>query len=488
MARPKRKTAEKPDYIGITLNKAGDNATADIYQTYERNEVPGGDTSNPGEKNSAYAKARKIARTNYWLREFLKIKFNVMNYGLWIAPASDDGQAPDPKDVEKLAKWMSKKVPLPEFKGNATDTDIGVPSGAEITNGELVRKFIKDAWREYLLLNSVIAFWRDDLLPITLRHERCRYKDVFGTETLFYQHGLGLKEIALLPKEQQDRFKSKSEIAIDWNEGEYFKVLKDELTGDGLPWPDIQAIFRTIDTMESMEMGESTYAFSGRQHFRHHLVGHPIESGPMAGKPVHFWKTERGKKIREIFENKKGFLGDYCGNFDHELKYWHEDINYFDEDKWKSPEHRLNMWGGPLAQMMIEKQTNPFLSQLLRAEGDTLRGDMATFLESAINQGFGPKPEIKVGWSNLIFNDSRVLAEYLKFGVSCGAVSQQTWREECGFNDVRERQRKEQEALAVKKDKTMFQPAYDPAHGDPNQLDAGGKPAGGSDADSKNQA
>jgi hypothetical protein len=223
-------------------------------------------------------------------------------------------------------------------------------------------------------------------------------------------------------------------------------------------------------------------------HFRHWKCGHEIKQGNMAGKPTHFWKKKIGDALRAIFSDKLGFLGDYTGNFDQSLEYPHEDVKYFDEAKWKSPEHQLIAWGGPIAEMMVADSLRPFINQMFKSEVLECRARMKLFLESVINQAFAPPVDLKICWSNTIFHDSKTQADLLNFGLTSGPISQSTWREEAGLNDARENAKKEQEAKDAGKGKTKFEPMFDAAHGDPQQQATakGGRPTGGTNADNQN--
>ena len=111
---------------------------------------------------------------------------------------------------------------------------------------------------------------------------------------------------------------------------------------------------------------------------------------------------------------------------------------------------------------------------------------MGKFLESVINQAWKPPVPIRIEWSNTIFQDARVAAEDRKAGVSMGALSHQTWREEAGFNDALEQTRKQQEGDEAEKNPAKFRPPFDAAHGDTELKSKGGKPAGPKDGDNTN--
>jgi hypothetical protein len=493
MAKSRKSTSREPREIGRLLGKAGDNAVTESYLQYSRNEVPGGDTSNQGQQNAAYEAARKLARSHYWLKGFLPTKVAVYNFGLRFSAGSKSKKGAkvakrNSKEAQSLRDWLDAPVKVAAAT-NLNENDvkqIGVASGAEITNRERIQKFIKDVWNEFLLLDNVIIGWTDTLpQPVVLPLEKCRYTDVLGIETLFYLHGLSEQQRKLLPPEDQERF-AEPEIMFDPTEGEFFRVLKLEQTGNGLAWPSIQSIFRTIRTTESMEIGESAYAYVGKMKFRHWKKGHEIKNGAMAGKPAHFWRKENSKTIQNVFEGKIGFLGDFCSNFDFALEFPHEDQEYFDEAKWKSPEHRLIKWGGSLAEILHDKGRAADLMLILKAQVTDTRNEMARLLESVINQAFDAPVPIKIGWSNTIFNTLQLAAEDRKFGLMSGSLSQSTWRAESGFDDELESEKKEEEAALVASNPELFKPGWDMSHGDP-ELKKGGKPGGKADGDNKNQ-
>jgi len=234
-----------------------------------------------------------------------------------------------------------------------------------------------------------------------------------------------------------------------------------------------------------LEIGESSYAFNGRLKWRHHKVGHPIEGGKMEGSPTHFVNKKRADQIHKVWDNKRGSMGDWVGNFDHEVSFPHEPIEFYKADKWASVERRLTLWGGPTAQLIVAQGQTPMagLMKLLKAEICAERAALKGFLQSVIEQAFEPPVPVELGWSNMIFADSRIESELLKFGVTAGAISQATYREEFGLDNAAEELRKEAEAAEVASNPQKFRPAFDAAHGD-QQQDQGGKPAGTKDKDS----
>lgn len=459
--------------IGMFLgsSRAADNGVSDLYSTYNTNEVP-----STSSLTTIFSRCRTIVEDNYWINRFIENKINVMNYGLSLSPgvnkkANTKTENASIDDINKLDEWLASSVEIDAGKIDQQDIKtLGIPSATPITYQELIERFIEDSWKEFIKLDSVIAFWSDSSpFPVTLPPESCRYTDKFGVETLFYTHGMSKSDLKLLPPDEQKTFMENesiiSEIPIDGGKGEFFKVLKSERVGFGLSVPGIYSIFRAAGASESMEISESSYAFSGRMKFRHHKVGHAISYGPMAGKNTYFWKPERSKSIRGIFSDKLGFLGDYISNFDHTLEYPHEDISFFDEKKWKSVEHRFVEWGGPLAVLLTPEAKVPFSFTLLAAEAKRTRRKMKMFLETVINLAFKAPCPIQITWSNLIFNDPTILQQYLKDGTTLGAVSHHTWRDVVGFDEEREQQRLKDQADDVAANPSKYSPPYDPAHG-----------------------
>lgn len=487
--RTSRNAKARDHSIGQLLNKAGDGATVETFVAHETASVPKQDIA---ELNAAIEKARLVIEGNYWLKNYFKLKRSIFNFGLQVNPfveAKKKKSASKKKDTEldKLNEWLDTEVPVLKTAGTAgtPDNAVGVPGKVFKTNRERVMKFVREAWDEFLMLECCIAYWSDSLdYAVTLPPERCRYKDILGIETLFYRHGLGAQELKLLPPDVQERFKT-AEILVSEADGDFFKVVKTARTGFGIGLPSIQSIFRVAATLDSMQVGEHAYAYAGKMKFRHWKIGHEIKQGPMAGKATHFWTAKMATALRGVFENKVGFLGDYTSRHDFALEYPHEKVEYFDEDKWKSPEHQLIQWGGPVASMLIASGVTPFLAQLLRAEVEEARNVMKEFLESVVFAAFAPPVPIELSWSNTVFLETSVLIDVLKTGLAGGAISQSTWRSIAGFDDAKEAQKKIEEAEARKTNPEQFEPAFDASHGTAEAMaaKANGKPGGKKDKD-----
>jgi hypothetical protein len=477
--------------IGRVLARAGDQAETLTWSEYSRTEVPGGDTSSEAEKKDAYAKARLLARTNYWLRGYFSVKRAILDYGFTIeATSGKKGKklaAPTDKEIAAVQDYLGSEIPPSTVYDKAQAETLGVPSGALKSYNEYIHKLREDVWNELFVEDHCVGFWTDNQLPVVLPIEKCRYRDILGIETMFYTHGLSSSDLKFFPPEVAKRF-AKAEIALDPAQGEYFKVIKSEMVGNGFGWPSIQSVFPALATIGNMQKGESVYSFLNRLKFRQHLCGYPIESGPMAGKSSQHLKEPRALGIQKIFENKTGNLGDVVTNFDHKITVDHEDIAYYGKEKWESPEHQLTMWGGPIAMIFqYGEGVLPYISQFLRAEAAMYREKVGNFLTSVLNQSMDFPVPVKVTWSNMIFENPQLMAEYLKTALSGGVISQSSFREHVGMNDAREKAKKVAEAVEVKAAPENFQPAYDPNHGDPAALASkGGKPAGKPDGDNQN--
>ena len=486
-----RRVVPQSKAIGESHNKAGDNVISESFTTYTRNEVPGGDTSSDSGKIAAFTKARNIARSNYWLRAYFQSKLDHVIYGLSFTAGSESSKAEGSKSEKarpSLEDWLNQPIKLVAEALDENDAkSVGIAGGADITNRVKLTKFVRDAAYEFLVQDNVIASWTDGMeSAVTLPLEQCRYLDTLGIETLFYRHGLTTQQIKLLPPEDQERYKE-AELNFDPEKGEYFSVLKNERTGSGLAWPSVQSVFRCAATMESMEMGESYYAYGGRVKLRHWKKGHEIKQGQHAGKPTHFWKTEHSRLIQRVFENKSGHFGDFVTNFDLALEHPHESTDYYDQKKWESPEHRLKTWGGAIAYLISEKGRSEDLMQAVKAQILAIREPLTMFLEGVINQAWNTPTPIKIRFSNTVFAAARIAAEDRKFGVTSGSLTHSTWRQEAGYDDQQESLKKEAEAKEFASNPQKFMPPFDPAHGVQDTPPAGGSPEGEKHSDNTNQ-
>ena len=458
--RPAAKSALTSKALHKTMGRAmaaNSSTQTLVFETQARTEHPDQDI------NATFERARYYAKESSFLTRFLPLKRAVLNYGLKIKPAPNKGKKPTPQEVEKLNAWLDEPTNLTfeDYTDPSTREVIGIEVNA--ANREMIAKFVQDIWNEFILLDNAIALWLDGQpYAAVLPPEKCTYADKLGVPVLKYTHGLSQQEIALLPSDQQERFRL-SVVTINPKFGEHFKVLKRARIGDGFSWPALYSIFRLLGEVESKEVGMNAMGFAMRKVTRHHKLGHEIKSGDRAGKPTHFWNQQRSDAVKKLFVNVVG-LDDFTSNFDHDIQFPWPDMEYFDETCWKGSCMRLNDWGGPLAAMLAAKGVMPYLAPALKAQCLDDRRVVGEFLNQVINAAYAPPMPVAVAWSNLIFNDARLQSELLKFAALQGWTSVQTGQEEVGLNSEEEEDRKLVEAQDADA-RRKYGPMFDPAHG-----------------------
>ena len=457
MSAPKRPAKRRPTGKHTGQAMAANSSTQTlVFETQAR-------TEHPSDLNTTFERARYYAKESSFLNRFLPLKRAVLNYGMKIKPAPAKGKKPTPQEVEKLNAWLDEpsSVTFEDYTDPATREVIGIEVNA--TNREMIAKFVNDIWNEFILLDNAVALWLDgQQYAAILPPEKCEFTDTLGVPILRYTHGLSQQEIALLPPEQQERFR-KSVVIINPREGEHFKVLKRARAGDGFSWPNIYSIFRLLGEVESKEVGMNAMGYCFRKVTRHHKLGHEIKSGDRAGKPIHFWNQQRSDAVKKLWVNVIG-VDDFTSNFDHTVEFPWPNLEYFDELCWKGSNLRLNDWGGPLAAMLVAKGVMPYLAPALKAECLDDRRLVGEFLSQCVNLAYLPPVPITVGWSNLIFNDSRLQSELLKFAALQGWTSVRTGQEESGLNPEEEEERKLVESQDPEA-KAKYGPLYDAPHG-----------------------
>jgi hypothetical protein len=196
---------------------------------------------------------------------------------------------------------------------------------------------------------------------------------------------------------------------------------------------------------------------------RWHKVGHKIDSGDRAGKPLHFFTKDRAAAIKKLWVDVAG-VDDYVSNFDEDIQYPWPEAKMFSADYYQSSTKRLEDWGGPLAIMLRAQGVMPYLMPLLRAQAMEDRRKMKAFLVPLINESFAPPVPMNIAWSNMIFNEARLAAELVKFGATNGMLSVETTTDAIGADSKVEAERKLAEAND-KEFKKKFAPIYDASHG-----------------------
>lgn len=417
----------------------------------------------PSSLNQVFEQCRKLSKESHFLSAYLPLKVSFYNYGF--TPTA--GPLAKGNAATELEEWLSEEVSTDVEYTNPQRPTEKIKVELLATNRELIQQFAHDLWYEWLLLDNAVPFWIDDdsPMPTLLMPEKCRFEDKFGIPILYYTHGLSRQETALLPDEQRKRFDAQGEILLDAESGEHFKVIKRGPVGSGFVTPRLYAAAMAFGEAESKETGLHALAFLLRCATRQHKLGHEITNGPHAGKNLHFWKKERALEVLRQFEKRTG-PHEFTSNFDHEISYPWADPKVFDDVVFKGTNRRLAEWGGPIAQMLLAEKVVDGALGFLRAEVTEDRQLIANVLNTVIRKKFNPPEnlDVRVAWSDLIFNDPKQAAELLKFAMQSGAASVTTVRKWIGLRPEEEEANKVKEIDDPDYQKKLL-PAFDMSHG-----------------------
>jgi hypothetical protein len=394
------------------------------------------DRERPEDIRATFKLAREWHKQNWFVEQVNLLKAAFYNYGLRIAAADKAGRA-------KLKAWLD-------------DPD----------QRESLLRYIDTVWDEWLLLDNVVSFWREEkeMTPYILLGETCTYSDAMGIEKL--KVNLGYKKHQLegadLSQEEVRRYTSQ-EITLSEDFDEFFRVLTRGARGSGFVVPRLYRVFRTLSQNESMEVGETMLAYAGRLVLRFHQLGFEVRSGSNSAKQAEYlWKKKRADAIEKFFKGRQGFA-ETTGQFDHKISYVWVDPKQYDGRKWETIVNRMLWWAGPLGFMMLAKSVSPFLLQMLKAQAEKDRRRVAAHLESVINAGFNIGAKVKLSWSNRCFYDSRLAWDMVKSLMQQGPLSLTSSLEEADFDPETEAERKRDEASA-ERDKELL-PKFDANHG-----------------------
>lgn len=442
-------------------------------------------TETPTDVKEALEQTRIWYKKSFFIQDIVKTKLALFNYGFQVKAEDNDADDSDDegesKSNDRLDAWLRK------YRTQ-------------------IKRFVREAWLDKLTMNNAVAFWRKNQRlrrVITLPPERCKYSDALGIEKLSVRLGWHEDDFKtsptttdkvnfLMPREDVKRYAQGNFLPLLESQGEYFRVYKEERTGWGFAWPSVQSLFHTAAQEESLQISDRLWSFVSRTAERRHKIGHEIKQGPRAGLPIHFITKERAAAVTGFYEGRVGFF-DTVLNFDQDIEFPFPSNDRFDKEKYQSVWGRMALWAGPVGHYLFGLYTGkgamPMLMEMIQPEAEEARDFLSDFLVDVITEVFQPPVPIKVCWSNRCFADKRQAQEMVKFLVSCGAMSQRTALELYGFDASKERERKQEEWDLAQDEKTKGQimPAYDPAHGDPAQLDVGGRPAGQKDGNTRVQ-
>jgi hypothetical protein len=351
-----------------------------------------------------------------------------------------------------------------------------------------LRRWIRAAWLERYISSNVVSAWADftNGVPIVLDLQQCIYRDLFGIESLKYKPVTA--NLSVIPDEATRKAISEgieigtesTNATVAKNSG--FAVYRAHgRDGYGLQKPALYRVFNEASQWDNFTAGEKYLSQFCQNPRRHHLKGHEIKSGPLAGQSTHFFKAKLNvPSIQANFKNVSGAT-DFASNFDHQIKFLFPEALHWDRRRWESLYERLMYWAGPLGLILLQGAKSPAsvpaLLKVLQTQMMAQREDMAEYIRDVAWRAPAIATEVEPVWDVKCFQDARVWSELLKFGTQGGIVSPPTFNRETGRDD------EEEVTLltAAHKEAAVRKPVYDGAHGaDKGKAAAekGGRPSG----------
>lgn len=391
----------------------------------------------PTTTQAAFAQARQWVIMNWFVSEVIKLKLSFYNYGFKITSEEKGKHA-------KVADYLNKNRQVRRAVG----------------------RYVREVWREWLTLNNVVSFWREeakDSFPSLLPPEKCRYVDAMGTPRLWTVLDYEKKDAPPgTEKRILDRYFTRKEFELDAdNWDEHFDVLTTQRRGQGFGMPDLYTLFRTLTQVESMEIGEIMLALAGRRVVHLHRLGFEQKGQqPSKYQQKHsLWSKDRSKKILDFTNGRFGFM-ETTVNFDQQWEVFLGDggPKSYDEKKWGTVIRRMMWWGGPLAFMMVANSMNPFLLGMLKTSATSDREEVGEHLNLVLNSAFKFPVPVKVTFSNRCFIDPRLAWDMVNSLLKQGPLSATTAVEQADFNPEQEVERKRAEAA----NEDDYQPVFNP--------------------------
>lgn len=411
----------------------------------------------PSTIQDAQHSARRWFNDNWLVETMVGLRTMFFNFGLRVQPV-------DKQDADELKKWLD------------TPEDGKAPR-------EALYQHIEDVWNEWNIMDNVVTFWMEDMLPWTLNPEQCLYTNTFGNERLTVRLNLDKQELVgaqMLDRSQIERYTGGREIKLNnKNPAEQFRVLTRAKRYHGFCNPRLKRTFMVLGQMESMEAGEHAYAYGGRLVIRMTKLGFEVRNAAAAMKQADYmWNQKRHEAVMKGFRGHQGLM-DATSNFDQKTEYVWTDPKLYDARKWETIINRMIWWAGPIGFMILAKQTPPHLFEFMKAEAVANRCKVGAHLENSLNLcGALPCP-VKLTWSNKCFRDPRLAWTMAQGLLDAGPLSPQAALAEAEF-DPEEEVANKREAAKKPEDYT---PLFDKNHG--NRPGEEGRPPGAKEGEAK---
>lgn len=435
-------------------------------ESYRGSRLTVGDLSErecPHDPEHAFRTARTWRRDNWFVGAILGMKANFVRFNQTFS-------TPDKKKKAALKTWLDQES-----------------ENGRGTNRMIVERYVQTSVDEFLLGDSLVSFWRENEAPYPLESERCKYSDAMGREVMKVRLGYNsaqLKEAGFSAK-LIARY-SDGWLTLDEAFDENFRVLTRGMVGNGFGYPRMAQVFRTCSQNESMEVGESLYAYVGRVVERAHSLGWEVRTKDVGVRQTDaMWDAKRAKEIEKYWKGMQGGVAETTRNFDQKDSINWIDPKLFDAKKWETIVSRLQWWGGPLAFMLISRNLNPNFMPVLKAEIKELRAMLKPHLEHVLNKSLTIPGGISIEWTDECFADMRLLWDMVKTLVQQGPASLTTAQRFAGLDPETEADQKLAEANDAEKDK-KFMPLFDAQHGNrPGKANNGGRTPGIGDGQGK---
>lgn len=341
-----------------------------------------------------------------------------------------------------------------------------------------------DMLEEYLVNNSVCAFWRKGtepgMLPIieVPDIENVKYETLGGipqiTVTVPVNRRISDSLKPVIGEKMWDCIKQGKKLVIakkgDNSEEYDFEILKDGKSTGGIPAPRITGILDDLDYIEAARCGDWNGAWTRREILRHTRKGSGVSSGPNAGTARN---NAKNGEIKAILAQMSAIFGkaDVATNWDQEISYLLFPAEFFNPAMVESALRRLVFWGGFPALLLLKTDSQiagmeAYARDIARARIVAFRGEFGGFLRNIFSSpsfigNFPAAPPLVPVWSVKSLYSSTGINQLTTLLATYGISSPQAIRELFDIDDEAEGMRMEQAHQNPKR----FTPPYEPRQG-----------------------
>jgi hypothetical protein len=340
-----------------------------------------------------------------------------------------------------------------------------------------------DILEEYLISDSVVAFWRTDAavgsLPVIEipDMEDVDYSVLGGVPRieLTIQRNPKLSEVhrPAMGEAMWNAVRTGKRLCIikgDPASGFDFEILKAGKISKPIAAPALTSILDDLDFIEAVRVGDWNGAWSRREILRHTKTGYGVSSGPNAGTARN---NAKYAEIQAILKAMKSIMGktDVATNFDQDISWVAFSKDFFGAEMVEAALQRLIFWGGLAAILLLKTDSqitglSGFLTDRTRVQVEAFREEFSPFLASIFNapsfrKNFPDAPPLVPAWSVKPLYTGDALTKLATFYTTNAVVAPQTLREMLGIDDAVESARL-RDAHTRRED---FTPPYEPRQG-----------------------